>query len=325
MAIKVTELTEASTVSDNDLLMIVQEGANKKVSCDKFVKTGDSVPDAQALDGHPAEDFLLADDTASDSEKLGGFPASDYAKKTDIPNLTDPTWCRWIPWFKNIEAPSVVSDPLDKASASLRALNYVVCDGRFLDRETYQELFDIIGLDWTSTEDAQANPTMFRIPNLRGRFILGANATGPNSVGVSNGEIKTENLPYGVYSGADFDENGQFVFPKLAGKTGGDPTTYMTDTRQMVQHTHTYQAYRQTSGSHPWLDCDVSSNAGNLNMPRLYSPCPTNDSGTNGVNSDGCFSSYPIFGNYNANTNWARGMLAMPPYVVCVYIMKIKP
>lgn len=319
--IKVSELTEASTVANEDLLMIVQNGANKKVPCSKFIKVGDSVSDSQALDGHPASDFMLTDDTAADSNKLGGYAASEYAKKSDIPSLVDPTWCAWKPWYKNIERAEVT----DSVSQTLLALNYVVCDGRFLSREIYSELFDIIGLSWTSEADAQANPTKFRIPDLRGRFILGANTTGPNSEGVTTGEIKTENLPAGVYSGADFDGNGQFVFPKEAGMSGGDPTTYMTDTSQMVQHSHTYQAYRQASGSHPWLDCDVSSSAGSLNMPRLYAPCPTDDSGYVGSNTEGCFSSYPIFGNYNGNTNWARGMLAMPPYRAVVYIMKIKP
>lgn len=321
--IKVSELTEALTVANEDLLMIVQGGANKKVSCSKFIKVGDSVSDSQALDGHPASDFMLTDDTAADSQKLGGYAATEYAKKSDIPSLVDPTWCAWKPWYKNIER----ADVTDRVSQALLALNYVVCDGRFLSREIYWELFQIIDLTWTSEADAQANPTKFRIPDLRGRFILGANTTGPNSEGVTVGEIKTENLPAGIYSGADFDENGQFMFPKEAGMSGGDPTAYMTDTKQMVQHSHTYQAYRQTSGSHPWLDCDVSSNAGSLNMPRLYAPCPTNDSGSEGMNYSGerCFSSYPIFGNYNANTNWAKGMLAMPPYKVAVYIMKIKP
>lgn len=319
--IKVSELTEASTVANEDLLMIVQNGANKKVSCSKFIKVGDSVTDSQALDGHPASDFMMTDDTAADSNKLGGYAASEYAKKSDIPSLVDPTWCAWKPWHKNIER----ADVTDTVSQALLALNYVVCDGRFLSRDIYNELFKAIGLSWTSETDAQANPTKFRIPDLRGRFILGANTTGPNSEGVSTGEIKTENLPAGVYDGADFDGNGQFVFPKEAGMSGGDPTTYMTDTRQMVQHSHTYQAYRQVSGSHPWLDCDVSSSAGGLNIPRIYSPCPTNDSGAVGSNIEGCFSSYPIFGNYNANTNWARGMLAMPPYKTVVYIMKIKP
>lgn len=319
--IKVSELTEASTVANEDLLMIVQGGANKKVSCSKFIKVGDSVSDSQALDGHPASDFMLTDDTAADSNKLGGYAANEYAKKSDIPSLVDPTWCAWKPWYKNIER----ADVTDRVSQALLALNYVVCDGRFLSREIYNELFQVIDLTWTSEADAQANPTKFRIPDLRGRFILGANTTGPNSEGVTVGDIKTENLPTGIYSGSDFDENGQFVFPKEAGMLGGDPTAYMTDTKQMVQHSHTYQAYRQTSGSHPWLNCDVSSNAGGLDIPRFYTPCPTNDSSDKGINRDEIFSSYPIFGNYNGNNNYAYGMLAMPPYKTVVYIMKVKP
>lgn len=319
--IKVSELTEASTVANEDLLMIVQGGANKKVSCSKFIKVGDSVSDSQALDGHPASDFMLTDDTAADSNKLGGFAANEYAKKSDIPSLVDPTWCAWKPWYKNIERAEVT----DTVSQALLALNYVVCDGRFLSREIYWELFQIIDLSWTSEADAQANPTKFRIPDLRGRFILGANTTGPNSEGVTVGEIKTENLPAGVYSGADFDENGQFMFPKEAGMLGGDPTAVQVDAHQMALHTHTYYLWRQETGGHIWMDKEVSDDPG---IPRLRYPADTPESygaGYNCTGNGGNFHEYPIFGNFNGNNNYAYGMLAMPPYRSVVYIMKIKP
>lgn len=319
--IKVSELTEASTVANEDLLMIVQGGANKKVSCSKFIKVGDSVSDSQALDGHPASDFMLTDDTAADSNKLGGFAANEYAKKSDIPSLVDPTWCAWKPWYKNIER----ADVTDTVSQTLLALNYVVCDGRFLSREIYSELFDIIGLSWTSEEDADANPTKFRIPDLRGRFILGANTTGPNSEGVTIGDIKTENLPAGIYNGADFDGNGQFVFPKEAGMSGGDPTAVQVDTHQMALHTHTYYLWRQETGGHIWMAKDVSDDPG---IPRLKYPADTPESygaGYNSTGNGGNFHEYPIFGNFNGNNNYAYGMLAMPPYKTVVYIMKVKP
>lgn len=322
--IKVSELTEASTVANEDLLMIVQGGANKKVSCSKFIKVGDSVSDSQALDGHPASDFMLTDETAADSNKLGGYAASEYAKKSDIPSLVDPTWCAWKPWFKNIER----ADVTDTVSQALLALNYVVCDGRFLSRELYNELFQVIDLTWTSEADAQANPTKFRIPDLRGRFILGANTTGPNSEGVSVGEIKTENLPAGIYNGADFDENGQFMFPKEAGMSGGDPTAVQTTTEQLVKHYHSIgpnggefivNANNNIQSVNKYGDAKGYNNI-NVGVNTI------SETGTRGRNNpDNCFSSYPIFGNYNANTNWARGMLAMPPYKTVVYIMKIKP
>lgn len=322
--IKVSELTEASTVANEDLLMIVQGGANKKVSCSKFIKVGDSVSDSQALDGHPASDFMLTDDTAADSNKLGGFAANEYAKKSDIPSLVDPTWCAWKPWYKNIERAEVT----DTVSQALLALNYVVCDGRFLSREIYSELFDIIGLSWTSETDAQANPTKFRIPDLRGRFILGANTTGPNSEGVTVGEIKTENLPTGIYSGSDFDENGQFMFPKEAGMSGGDPTAVQATIDQMVKHDHNIGP---NSGA---FVVNANNNITSVNKEGSATGYNNITVGTNTISEtgkrgrndpDNCFSLYPIFGNYNSNTNWARGMLAMPPYKTVVYIMKVKP
>lgn len=320
--IKVSELTEASTVANEDLLMIVQGGANKKVSCSKFIKVGDSVSDSQALDGHPASDFMLTDDTAADSNKLGGYAATEYAKKSDIPSLVDPTWCAWKPWYKNIER----ADVTDRVSQALLALNYVVCDGRFLSREIYNELFQVIDLTWTSEEDAQANPTKFRIPDLRGRFILGANTTGPNSEGVTIGDIKTENLPAGIYSGADFDNNGQFMFPKEAGMLGGDPTVVQTDQLQMALHYHPIT--KRPNGWVSDLNGNVSSvqkNGDAYGFKEDPASAGITMTGNKGVNRSENFSTYPIFGNYDAETNYAYGMLAMPPYRTVVYIMKIKP
>lgn len=321
--IKVSQMTEASSAGDNDYLMIVQGGASKKIKASQFVRAGEQVSDAQTLDGHTADEFLGATATAADSNKLGGHPASDFAKTSDIPALSDPTWCTMKLWYKNIED----TEHDDSVSQSLRALNYVVCDGRLLGKTEYSELYAIIGESFMTATDIEAYPTKFRIPDMRARFPLGANMVGIGTESPGFSEIKTQNLPPDVYSGADIKSDHQFYFPKTVGSKGGDPTAVQVSPYQIAKHKHKYYLYRQATEGHIWMDDDVSDNPG---IPRLKYPADNPDTGIAGYNSaeqgeNGNFSEYPIFGNYSANTNYAYGMLAMPPYLTFCYIMKIKP
>lgn len=319
-------MTEASSAGDNDYLMIVQGGASKKIKASRFVRSGEQVSDAQTLDGHTPDEFLGATETAADSAKLGGYPATDYAKTSDIPALSDPTWCTMKLWYKNIED----TEHDDPVSQSLRALNYVVCDGRLLSKTEYSELHAIIGESYMTATDIEAYPTKFRIPDMRARFPLGANMVGKGEESPNYSDIKTQNLPNGVYnnSGPDFDETtGQYKFPNTAGSKGGDPTAVQVSPYQIAEHKHQYYLYRQATEGHLWMAKDVSDEPG---IPRLKYPADTPDTGIAGLNSaeqgeNGNFSQYPIFGNYDANTNYAYGMLAMPPYLTFCYIMKIKP
>lgn len=325
--VKVSDMTEASSAGDNDYLMIVQGGASKKIKANKFVRAGEQVSDAQTLDGHTPDEFLGATATAADSQKLGGHPASDFAKTSDIPALSDPTWCSMKLWYKNIED----TEHDDPVSQSLRALNYVVCDGRLLSKAEYSELHAIIGESYMTATDIEAYPTKFRIPDMRARFPLGANMVGKGEESPNYSDIKTQNLPNGVYnnSGSDFDgTTGQYKFPNTAGSKGGDPTVVQVDPRQMALHDHPIT--KRSGGYVADLNDNVKrsprqSNADNWAMEHDPTGYGITETGYRGANDSDNFTAYPIFGNYNGNTNWAKGMLAMPPYLTFCYIMKVKP
>lgn len=326
--VKVSDMTEASSAGDNDYLMIVQSGASKKIKASKFVRAGEQVSNAQTLDGHTPDEFLGATATAADSQKLGGHPASDFAKTSDIPTLTDPTWCAMKLWYKNIEASDVVNDVSDTVSASLRALNYVVCDGRLLSKTEYSELYAILGESYMTATDIEAYPNKFRIPDMRARFPLGANMVGKGEESPNYSDIKTQNLPSGVYDGVGIEEDHQFHFPNTAGSKGGDPTVVQTDPRQMALHDHPIT--KRSGGYVADLNDNVKrsprqSNADNWAMEHDPAGYGITETGYRGANDSDNFTAYPIFGNYNANTNYAYGMLAMPPYLTFCYIMKVKP
>lgn len=53
---------------------------------------------------------------------------------------------------------------------------WIVCDGRELSRNTYEDLFEVVGTQFGTPSDN----TLFKIPDLRGRIPLGFDASGSN-------------------------------------------------------------------------------------------------------------------------------------------------
>lgn len=307
--VKVSDMTEASSVGDNDLLMIVQNGASKKIKASKFVRVGDQVSDAQTLDGHTADEFLGAEEQAADSAKLGGHPATDYAKVSDIPSMTDPTWCAMKIWHKNIEDPSAT----DAVSTNLRNLNYVVCDGRQLSVSAYQELFGIIGHSYTPASEVSYDDTKFRIPDMRGRFPLGANVEGE----ANHAEINTQCLPTGLYNPSgvatpEWTSGGQWKAPQAVGVKGGSFEVTQEDRSQMASHNHNFTGL-QKGGRVKYSDSDEAY--------RVTNATPTYTTDTAGANqaSDAQFPQSHDGNSYNYS------QLSVQPFVSFCYIMKLKP
>lgn len=285
--IKVTQMTEASSVSQGDKLMVVQNGENKKVDVSLFQQAGQPAGDSNKLEGHGASYFLPASGTAVDSSKLGNKDASDYATKDYVDartgqTVSDPTWCCPKMWFDAETLPNNDSE------------HYAYCDGQYLDKDEYSELFDIIGYKYGK------NPLgdEFALPNMCGRFPLGANT------GVT---IKTVNLPTGMYSGDDFDANGQFEFPSDTGKKGGDPVTVQYRVEQMARHNHSY--------SKP--DIGTKGEAHSSAEYRVKGEEVYDNTVSAGLNQPS-LATWP-------STAQAIGMLSMPPYLTFAWIMQVKP
>lgn len=306
--IKVSDMTEASSVGDNDLLMIVQGGASKKVKASKFVRVGDQVSDAQTLDGHTADDFLGAEEQAADSAKLGGHPATDYAKVSDIPSMTDPTWCAMKIWHKNIEDPNAT----DAVSTNLRNLNYVVCDGRQLSVSAYQELFGIIGHSYTPASEVSYDDTKFRIPDMRGRFPLGANVEGT----ANHAEINTQCLPTGLYNPSgvatpEWTSGGQWKAPQAVGVKGGSFEVTQETDDQMALHRHNFTGLQRGQEVKP------ASEGGAYRVTGANPTNTTDPAGSNQSFKARFPQAYEEIFNYS--------QLSVQPFVSFCYIMKLKP
>lgn len=296
MAVKVTDMNLANEVGENDLLMLVQDGENKKVKASVFQLAGESAQSAETLNGYSDTDFVKADGTASNSAKLGGIEAEQYATKDYVDTrggtaYADPTWCCPKLWMSTEFLPNNDSE------------HWAFCDGRLLDPEAYPELFAIIGYNYTRLDATGEKATSghFRIPDMNGRFPLGANLSGD--------VMRTTNLPQLLLAGKDFDEYGQYIFPQEAGHTGGDPTTVQQSTEQLAWHRHSYT--RLIRGQ--------KGDAGNDAAYRVTSEDAKTYTGYEGQTSDEDHA-YP-YQDQLSN----KGMLSMPPYTVFAWIMRIKP
>jgi len=288
--IKVSQMTEASSVSQGDKLMVVQNGENKKVDVSIFQQAGQPAGNASQLEGHGASYFLPATGTAADSSKLGGVASSNYATKDYVDARTgqsslDPTWCCPKMWFDATNLPNNDSE------------HYHYCDGSFLDPDEYPELFAVIGYKYTPTSLQSSG---FKLPDLNGRFVLGA------CRGITK---KTVNLPTAMYSGEEFDDNGQFVFPSDTGRSGGDAVTVQYLNSQMSSHNHVYT--KPEIGEIGRYDDRQNAHR------RVQGTEVSRQTYTAGYN-DASMVAYPA-------TAQSVGMLSMPPYLTFAWIMQVKP
>ncbi|MCD8080181.1 MAG: tail fiber protein [Bacteroides sp.] len=100
--------------------------------------------------------------------------------------------------------------------------NYLLCEGQSLSQSAYPELYAVLGTTFNTTPDYNGNNQstisgQFRLPDLRGRFVVGRNSS-------------------------DTEYNSM-------GKAGGKKTVALT-TEEMPPHTHTYELYANGSKDH---------------------------------------------------------------------------
>lgn len=311
MGKKVSELTLATEVGENDLLMIVQDGESKKIPASTFQLAGEAIATAETLNGYTDEDFVKTGEAAANSEKLGGIDADQYATKDYVDTrggtvYADPTWCCPKMWFSGDTLPNNDSE------------HWHFCDGAALDPEAYPELFAVIGYEYTRTSDGtKATSGDFCLPDLNGRFVLGANLSGTRRT--------TINLPTDLMHGVDFTEHGQWIYPETAGRKGGDPTTVQFVKEQLATHRHPF--------TKPQIG--TQGEAHSSAEYRVQGSETTAYTGYEGDNNGSLIPDSEVVYPYqectltrldgNGVVSGIQGMLSMPPYLTFAWIMRIKP
>lgn len=319
MSVKVSQLQQIDELLDTAYLMAVQNGKSVKFLASLLQKKSEAIENASHLNGYSDTDFAkLNANGLNDADLLGGYSASNFATKDDLnriaTNTDDPTWCCPKLWFNASKLPN--NDDY----------NWAWCDGRWLDKTEYADLFDVIGYQFTRdqntgniiTEFSSSTENKFQIPDLRGRFIIGAWA-GMDTLNVPQ---QTFNLPYtsrptNAYE-KDFTTAGQYVYPGECGYMSGDPTTTQDSTSQLMTHGHgitngnnvaSMASTASISGAGSGYDV-VKENRANIAIE------------TTGLNLEQYFQ-YPINTIRDGN-HYNYGMLSMPPYTSFAYCMRIR-
>ena len=208
--------------------------------------------------------------------------------------------------------PSVIPCGIIQMFAGATAPNgWLVCDGSTVSRSAYSDLFKIIG----TTYGAGNSNTTFTLPDMRGRFAMGAGTgTGLNSSG----------------SGAI---SGSTQTARTVGQWLGEETHLLT-TAELASHTH---ANTVSGGSTGYMSANASHTHAATKPIYIYDPGVSsggltastyvrgNDSaGINPVtatNTDHTHTFTPSISNANAGSDSRHATI--PPCVVVNYIIKV--
>ena len=143
--------------------------------------------------------------------------------------------------------PSSIIGEIRQYAGSSEPAGWVLCDGRPLDRDTYSELFAVIGI----TYGAGDGVTTFNIPDMRNRMPIGAGDI--YSINDSGGN-KDAIVPYHRHS--------------VDAITSGGPSTNSTggmSSNASHSHSVSWQNYNRGTGGSVvvgWIDSSLSDGAG---------------------------------------------------------------
>lgn len=136
--------------------------------------------------------------------------------------LADPTdaayWSQ-IPTLADLGETSFQTSDIKIATSSTIQNGWLLCNGAAISRTTYANLFDKIGTTYGSGDGS----TTFNIPDLRDRYIIGANT---NALGAYISEqlpniTGSANTTSGWVGGGDWDSPGALYFIRTPNRTWG--------------------------------------------------------------------------------------------------------
>lgn len=114
--------------------------------------------------------------------------------------------------------------------------NWLICDGRAVNRIKYKQLFDIIGTTYGSGD----GEITFNLPNLQGRVAIGQSMT--YELGASGGEkevtLTIDQIPSHNHIGAAYYDNNYQLWDSSV-KSGSDSGQFMAITGGPSSNTHT--------------------------------------------------------------------------------------
>ena len=139
--------------------------------------------------------------------------------------LADPTdaayWSQ-IPTLADLGATSFQTSDIKIATSSTIQNGWLLCNGAAISRTTYANLFDKIGTTYGSGDGS----TTFNIPDLRDRYIIGADT---NALGTKIAEqLPNINGSFNATCDGSISPTGAFTVQEHVGQTGHGTQYYNT-------------------------------------------------------------------------------------------------
>ena len=224
---KITELNEATSISNNDWLVMV-DVANDETKKIHAGEVGGNIPIQDNAPAGPEENDLWID--TSDDNRLKYFNGTSWEGVSD--NVAGDT----LP----------IGSQIPYGSTTPPA-NWLVCDGSAVSRTTYAELFAVIGTSYGAGDGS----TTFNLPNKKGRKSVGydSNDTDFNAIGKKGGEkahTLTENeMPSHNHNRIRLIEGNQFL-----GRAGGSNSNVAGLTLNNGQYPYDNTTYNNADTSY---------------------------------------------------------------------------
>ena len=104
---------------------------------------------------------------ANNADSLGGYPASNYVRSVNGINADEQGNVQLV----HLGNSGTITGKIEWFAFNTPPDGYLVCNGASVSRETYADLFAVIGTTFGKGDGS----TTFNIPDLRDRYIIGAN------------------------------------------------------------------------------------------------------------------------------------------------------
>jgi microcystin-dependent protein len=190
---------------------------------------------------------------------------------------------------------------------------YLLCDGSEILQQTYSALYQVIGYTYSSGSPSNLlGAATFKLPDLRGRFALGADNMNNNITVPSSGNANNLISTVGAAANRVPDTTADNIGSGSESFTGPGTATVTLTTSQLPQHTHNLKStgndqYYAVGDTSTVSDPDTATRAG-------YGVTP---SGTN----RGLANAGPVLNKDTNSTLTGQSVNIMNPYLTINYII----
>jgi microcystin-dependent protein len=255
--------------------------------------------------------FITNKPAATDSSTLtSAFPDSLVVYQSSSQSLVKMTKTTFFNHVPLVPIGSIF--PFAGPAAKI-PVGYLLCDGSEILQQTYSALYQVIGYTYSSGSPSNLlGAATFKIPDLRGRFPLGADNMNNNITVPSSGNAN--NLISTVSANANRvpDTTADNIGSGSESFTSPGRSTVTLSTSQLPQHTHNLKStgngqYYAVGDISTASDSDTATRAG-------YGVTPA---GTN----RGLANAGPVLNTTNNSTLTGQAVNIMNPYLTINYII----